>query len=88
VAGIRNQRHRVRQKSEAAFDGHEQEIEAHRQGHPRVDRLSGDAMGMAVTVMVIMRVRVMTMIVLIPTVIVWFHGAYLTSVAAACRMFP
>ena len=47
---------------------------------------------MTVTVMVMLlvliRVRMMLMIVLMPTVVVCFHGPYLTLVAARRRMFP
>ena len=94
MAGIGDQGDRIRQKAKAALDHHENQIEAHRDGHSGIDALSGDAMSMAMPAMIMLMpamvlpamVMVMVMLMLmvmawrLPAVIVLFHAPHLTLI--------
>jgi hypothetical protein len=76
MAGISDQCHRVGQKSKAALDDHENQVQRHRESHSGIDALGRYAMGMRVFMFVLV-------FMLVPAMLMLFHQMYLTPTPAA-----
>src|SRR5665213_395484 len=100
MAGIGNQRHRVREEPKTALDEHENQVQPDRDTHAGIDSLGRYAVSVPVRVAALV-IMIMTLIVgavvmvmvkaspmVMRTVILMFHSLYIPSAARITRSPP